>query len=776
MSLRGPAAPKRQLVACLSCEPVLKKRCQEGNVQERMKRVEAFLHGQLEPFVYDPESKLEKTVRLSGHVMTGLKQVSSFIPFGQAALAVKSGYYLVRYGPLILAGNEIMEAFQLLVGLARKLDGAEQMLSSDFFGGLYYTMGEHWGQRGCAPQLEGLEHADAHGVAPHPDRELLLRLRHVTRLLQVSTESTPTDAQRLLRQAMPGAELVQAEISAAIATPSYFLICSRAAKAAYLVLPGTRNPADLATDFNAHEEEVGQGSGHRGMVHSAQWLMSEVSPLLVRLYTEGFRVTVVGHSLGAGVGAFLTLFLRRQISSVFCYGFGTPACVDERLQPALLDCMISVVNRDDMVPRLSVKSVQDLVTSVLCPGQVAKTQAWMKEDWQAIQDMERVVQLRRRSEPAGTATLQNGPGEPIQQSSSSSGNNPGGEQEAASREEEASIAVLVEAGVERGAALRALRHEDGDLSRALLRATEEEVESPAAVPDPTAPPPEAEAETAAQSASSSSSSPTVTAGAELLLGGLRRLSSSVPSWVAGSSSSSSSGIQVQASHVQLGPRPPNDNNNSSALDVTSDAGPGGVSSAELEVSPPGAATIATTAATATTTIAATTNHPQFLVPGQVVHLYRENGLSRAALAEASHESLARIIPSKDMLNDHRVAAYTEALHQACIDQPQAPRWESFDQRKACACCQADFSWAYVLQSEAQKMLSKHNCFACGRVVCEGCSRRRMAHAKLGFPNAKRTCDRCFFATFEGTEEAQAAAASEEAAAAEAGRAAAQGLG
>ena len=38
-----------------------------------------------------------------------------------------------------------------------------------------------------------------------------------------SQESTPTDAQRLLRQAMPGAELVLAEFSGSPTVPSFFL-------------------------------------------------------------------------------------------------------------------------------------------------------------------------------------------------------------------------------------------------------------------------------------------------------------------------------------------------------------------------------------------------------------------------------------------------------------------------------------------------------------------------------------------------------------------------
>ncbi|CAE7255940.1 Dagla [Symbiodinium natans] len=654
-SLPGPSAAKRPLKLCQGCVPLLKKRVCDANIQLRVLRLEAFLADKLEPFTYDPESKLDQSLRLSGHVMTGLKQVSGFLPLGQVAQAIKAGYYLVRYGPLILAGNEIMESFQLIVGLARKLEipAYGQLLSPDFFAGLYYTMGEHWGQRGRTPHLEALAHTEPSGGIPSPDRGTLLTLRHLTRLLLVSKEPSPTDAQRLLRQAMPGSELLLAELSSASTIPSFFLVCSRTAHAAYLVLPGTRNPADLATDFNAAEEPFGDGLGHRGMVQSAQWLMEEMGSILIQLYTEGYRVTIVGHSLGAGVGALLTLMLRPHISTIFCYGFGTPACVDEALLPSLLTCMVSVVNRDDIVPRLSVRSVQELVDSVLCPGQVAKTQAWMKEDWQAVKDLERVVELRRRGGPSTEGA-------------------PDSSDAGAAQDEEQKLMILMEAGVERTRAIRALRAENGDLNGAMLRATAEEVASddpgPEDLEQPSAP--------AAPAAASAAS-------ALGRLGGLwQEVSQKIP-------------FPSAPSGIQLGPRPP---------------------------APEGSA-----------------KHTEFFIPGQVVHLYRHNGLARAALAAPSHEALRRIVPSQEMLHDHKLESYALALHQACVEVPRAPTWESFDQRELCACCGSDFAWAFVLQSEAQKMLSRHHCLACGRVVCDGCSRKRLAHANLGFTVPVRTC-------------------------------------
>lgn len=139
-------------------------------------------------------------------------------------------------------------------------------------------------------------------------------------------------------------------------------------------------------------------------------------------------------------------------------------------------------------------------------------------------------------------------------------------------------------------------------------------------------------------------------------------------------------------------------------------------------------------------------YPYLFVPGQIIHLYRANGLARAASSHCRHQVLSQITLAQDMLNDHMISSYDEAFRQASIPEPRAPRWESFDARKVCPCCQADFNWKFVVRSQPQLMLARHSCFGCGRVVCGGCSGRGpLPHPALGFALPVRTCDRCFFA-------------------------------
>lgn len=665
--------PGRSVQVCNSCVPTARQKHRKESVQERMKRVTAFLERRLEPYKYCPESKVDQSYRLGGQVMHGVKQVAGYLPIaGQAVAAINAGYYLVRYGPLVLTGNDVLICLQMLVSMSKKLDLLPVLhaLPQDLFGGLYYQMAEMVGERGKTPELELLEHVDSRGAVPTPSRDLLVKLRQLIRLLFVTTygDQTPTDAQRLLRQVLPGGELVLAELSIVRDIPSYFLACVRAEKKAYLILPGTKDVGDIATDLNAEEEKLLHGAAHKGMVQSARWLLGEVSPVLVHLYTQGYQVTIVGHSLGAAVAALLTIMLRPQISNLVCYAYGTPACVDERLMASTFDCIVSVVNRDDVVPRLTVQNVESLTKSALCPGQKAKTQKWMEEDWKAVKDVERVIELRRRErDSAGKATIV---------------------ELAAGRDEK--VKRLCEAGLTESVAIRTLEQENGDLDLALLRATHEEVEGSASAAQA--------AEFAPQQRPSAAA--VVKEQTQKIFGGLQNFGAAATA-------------QVQALTEQGAAR----------------LRQGSASSAAAVEKSGSAREVAVTAAA----------HTRFFIPGQVVHLYQHNGLARAALASNTSETFARILPCANLLADHPVRAYDEVLRQACITESRTPKWESFSERAVCACCDSDFTWAYVLSSEPQKMLARHHCFRCGQVVCDGCSQTRRSWPQIGFNMPVRTC-------------------------------------
>jgi len=60
-----------------------------------------------------------------------------------------------------------------------------------------------------------------------------------------------------------------------------------------------------------------------------------------------------------------------------------------------------------------------------------------------------------------------------------------------------------------------------------------------------------------------------------------------------------------------------------------------------------------------------------------------------------------------------------------------------------ACCASLFTWASTSNSEAQAARDKHNCRACGGLVCDPCSKKRIPIPAIGITAPVRVCDRCY---------------------------------
>ena len=60
-----------------------------------------------------------------------------------------------------------------------------------------------------------------------------------------------------------------------------------------------------------------------------------------------------------------------------------------------------------------------------------------------------------------------------------------------------------------------------------------------------------------------------------------------------------------------------------------------------------------------------------------------------------------------------------------------------------ACCASLFTWASTSNTEAQAARDKHNCRACGSLVCAPCSKNRVPIPLIGITQSVRVCDRCY---------------------------------
>jgi sn1-specific diacylglycerol lipase len=81
---------------------------------------------------------------------------------------------------------------------------------------------------------------------------------------------------------------------------------------------------------------------------------------------SGYRLRIVGHSLGAAVGSILAVFLRPKYSNLRCLAFSPPGCImSEALSDAASDYTYSYSIDDDIIARMSIEGFEELRDSVL---------------------------------------------------------------------------------------------------------------------------------------------------------------------------------------------------------------------------------------------------------------------------------------------------------------------------------------------------------------------------------------------------------------------------
>jgi len=138
--------------------------------------------------------------------------------------------------------------------------------------------------------------------------------------------------------------------------------------------------------------------------------------------------------------------------------------------------------------------------------------------------------------------------------------------------------------------------------------------------------------------------------------------------------------------------------------------------------------------------------PRMFVPGKIVHIYTHRGGYKLAHVPRAFRELRRISLAGNMLNDHMSKSYYEALLE-CKSIRRAkeglPQWTGFHEEETCSCCASRFTWASTSDSEAQEARDKHNCRSCGALVCDPCSSNRTPVSDIGINMASRVCDRCY---------------------------------
>ncbi|GAV58893.1 Lipase_3 domain-containing protein [Cephalotus follicularis] len=185
--------------------------------------------------------------------------------------------------------------------------------------------------------------------------------------------------------------------NSSVMRPGYYVGIDPRKKLVIFGIRGTHTVYDLITDIvSSSDGEVTfeSFSTHFGTAEAARWFLThEIGTIRKCLEKyEGYRLRLVGHSLGGATASLLAIMLRKKSTKelgfspeiVSAVGYATPPCVCKELAESCSDFVTTVVMQDDIIPRLSAASLARLRNEILHTD-------WMrvveKADWKGVIDL-----------------------------------------------------------------------------------------------------------------------------------------------------------------------------------------------------------------------------------------------------------------------------------------------------------------------------------------------------------------------------------------------------
>jgi sn1-specific diacylglycerol lipase len=183
----------------------------------------------------------------------------------------------------------------------------------------------------------------------------------------------------LLKQAeIDGSRLKYAQFKQGYEESPYSITVDYEWKSVVLTIRGTLSLDDAVADLairpvlmdiwaDRYGCECARGEFcHNGVLNIADYICQDLDRhgVLEKLFAgecSGYTLRIVGHSLGAGVAAVISTFLRPRYPSLRCLAFSPPGCVfSRRLAEFCKDYVTSYVLGDDVIPRLGLASMENL--------------------------------------------------------------------------------------------------------------------------------------------------------------------------------------------------------------------------------------------------------------------------------------------------------------------------------------------------------------------------------------------------------------------------------
>ncbi|KAL3134993.1 hypothetical protein ABBQ32_007945 [Trebouxia sp. C0010 RCD-2024] len=130
-------------------------------------------------------------------------------------------------------------------------------------------------------------------------------------------------------------------------------------------LTGTSKPHHMVDP----ESGVVLGYSHFGMLAAARWLLQQLAGTMKQALRDhpGYKLKVIGHSLGGGTAAMLTMMMREwpEFGEVTCLAIACPSCMTLDLAHSCSTYVTTIINGADLIPTVSAGSADALREEVM---------------------------------------------------------------------------------------------------------------------------------------------------------------------------------------------------------------------------------------------------------------------------------------------------------------------------------------------------------------------------------------------------------------------------
>ena len=294
--------------------------------------------------------------------------------------------------------------------------------TADLLFGLYYLCQANGpmstaqlGDVGSAGTVFGLE-----AVAAGDEEQVrtnTIFLQRMDRCLRYNSclrERRPVYRKRRILQKMgiDERDFLEQATSAGVLKPSYVLVRDHELQNIVLMIRGTHSVKDAFTSLTGASKphHVVDGNGvtlgysHFGMLAAARWLKGELKGVFEQALrdTPGYGPLIIGHSLGGGAAAMLTMMLREQggvFQDAHCLAIACPACMTMELAESCKGYVTSVVNGCDAIPMMSSGSADGLREEVMASEWYEEFHRDMRQYklFRAFESTKRWVRVKRET-------------------------------------------------------------------------------------------------------------------------------------------------------------------------------------------------------------------------------------------------------------------------------------------------------------------------------------------------------------------------------------------